>query len=93
VEAVHDMRVAARRLRTLLEVFQPCFPAADARRLSRAARKLAEALGAVRDADVALEGLATRLHEADPELIPGLRYLIKLRRAERATARRVLRRA
>ncbi len=92
-EAVHDMRVAARKLRTLLEIFQPCFPAPAARRLGRAARKLAEALGAVRDADVALEGLATRLREADPELAPGLRYLIKLRQAERASARRTLRRA
>ena len=27
IERVHDMRVATRRLRAALEVFEPCFPA------------------------------------------------------------------
>ncbi len=93
VEAVHDMRVAARRLRTLIEIFQPCFPAQLIRRLNRVAGKLARALGDVRDADVALDGLTARLKDADPELAPGLRYLIKMQRAERRAARRKLRRA
>ena len=33
IEPVHDMRVATRRLRAALEVFEPCFPvSATARR-------------------------------------------------------------
>ena len=27
IERVHDMRVATRRLRAALEIFEPCFPA------------------------------------------------------------------
>lgn len=93
VEAVHDMRVASRRLRTLIEVFQPCFPAPALRRLNKATQRVAQALGAVRDADVALEHLEARLREAEPELSPGLRYLIDAQRAVRRTARQRLRRA
>ena len=29
IERVHDMRVATRRLRAALEVFEPCFPGND----------------------------------------------------------------
>jgi CHAD domain-containing protein len=54
IERVHDMRVATRRLRAALEIFEPCFP----RRLLRAAlrdvKRLADALGERRDRDVAI---------------------------------------
>ena len=92
VEGVHAMRVIARRLRTLLDMFAPCFPVAPLRRLSRAIKQVAQALGGVRDADVTLESLTHRLQEAEPALAPGLRYLIKQQRQMRQTARRVLRR-
>ncbi len=91
-DAVHDMRVLARRVRTLLETFGPCFPVQDVRRLNLAVRQLAHALGAVRDADVALQALALRLQEADPALVPGLRYLIKEQRLAREGAQHRLRR-
>jgi CHAD domain-containing protein len=29
IERVHDMRVASRRLRAVLEIFEPCFPQGD----------------------------------------------------------------
>ena len=29
IERVHDMRVATRRLRAVLEIFAPCFPAGE----------------------------------------------------------------
>ena len=42
IERVHDMRVATRRLRAALEIFEPCFPAklygAGARRGEEASR-------------------------------------------------------
>jgi CHAD domain-containing protein len=68
VERVHDMRVASRRLRAALEVFAPCFPAKQHKRALRDVKVLADALGARRDPDVALERLseiAAAFHEAD----------------------------
>ena len=34
IERVHDMRVATRRLRAAMEIFEPCFPATRWRRRS-----------------------------------------------------------
>ncbi len=93
VEAVHDMRVTARRARTVLEFFVPCFAAAPTRRTLRCIKRMARALGGVRDADVALATLTTRLQESEPELAPALRLLIKEHDAARRTARKHLRRA
>ena len=57
IERVHDMRVATRRLRAALEMFEPCFP----RRLHRPAlkevKRLADALGERRDRDIAIAAL------------------------------------
>ena len=63
VERVHDMRVATRRLRAALEVFEPCFPRKRQRKALKKVKALADALGERRDADVEialLEGLSTR---------------------------------
>lgn len=69
-ERVHDMRVATRRLRAALEVFEPCFPAKRRRKALRGTKALADALGARRDADVEiglLEGVAAELDGRDRE--------------------------
>jgi CHAD domain-containing protein len=58
VERVHDMRVATRRLRAVLEVFAACFPRKRHKRLLKEVKQLADALGARRDPDVAIEHLA-----------------------------------
>jgi CHAD domain-containing protein len=63
-ERVHDMRVTTRRLRAALEVFAPAFPAKRHRKALKRVKKLADALGARRDADVEialLESLATEV--------------------------------
>ncbi|MGH2923109.1 MAG: CHAD domain-containing protein, partial [Solirubrobacterales bacterium] len=57
IERVHDMRVATRRLRAALEVFEPCFPAKAHRRVLGAAKDLADGLGERRDRDVAIAAL------------------------------------
>lgn len=62
VEHVHDMRVATRRLRAALEIFEPCFPAKRHRKALKRVKKLADALGERRDADVEIE-LLQRLGE------------------------------
>jgi CHAD domain-containing protein len=55
IERVHDMRVATRRLRAALEVFRPCFPKPEFKQALRDVKELADALGARRDPDVALQ--------------------------------------
>jgi CHAD domain-containing protein len=57
IERVHDMRVATRRLRAVLEVYAPCFPKKPHRAVLRDVKRLADALGARRDPDIQLEDL------------------------------------
>jgi CHAD domain-containing protein len=58
IERVHDMRVASRRLRAVLEIYAPCFPREQFKPLLREVKDLADALGARRDPDVLLDQLA-----------------------------------
>jgi CHAD domain-containing protein len=57
IERVHDMRVATRRLRAALEIFEPCFPEKPYREALTAVKRLADALGERRDRDVAIVSL------------------------------------
>jgi CHAD domain-containing protein len=57
IERVHDMRVASRRLRAVLEIYAPCFPKGALRPVLREVKALADALGARRDPDVLLARL------------------------------------
>jgi CHAD domain-containing protein len=58
IEAVHDMRVASRRLRAAIEIFEPCFPRKRIRRALKDVKALADALGERRDRDVSIAFLA-----------------------------------
>ena len=80
IERVHDMRVATRRLRAALEIFDPCFPRKRRRKALKRVKTLADALGERRDLDVEielLEGIAAEAAEADrtalAQLLEGLR--------------------
>src|SRR6266705_3327843 len=57
IERVHDMRVATRRLRAALEIFEPCFPAQQLDEALREVKAIADALGERRDADVTIAAL------------------------------------
>jgi CHAD domain-containing protein len=57
VLALHDMRVASRRLRVALRVFRDALPKARAASFGRGFRRIGRALGAVRDGDVHLARL------------------------------------
>jgi CHAD domain-containing protein len=75
VDGVHDTRVATRRLRAALEIFAPAFPRKRHRRLLREVKRLAVALGARRDPDVAIErldALTTELPEHEAAELRGL---------------------
>jgi CHAD domain-containing protein len=86
IERVHDMRVATRRLRAALEVFEPCFPRSAFKATLGEVKALADALGERRDRDVAiaaLEGFAAGLPAADR---PGVASMVATLRAEQASA-------
>jgi CHAD domain-containing protein len=57
IERVHDMRVATRRLRAALEIFEPCFPDRAYGQALTEVKRLADALGERRDRDVAIAAL------------------------------------
>lgn len=57
IERVHDMRVATRRLRAAMEIFEPCFPTKRWRKAQKRVKALADDLGERRDRDVAIEFL------------------------------------
>jgi CHAD domain-containing protein len=66
IERVHDMRVASRRLRAVLEIYAPCFPRTQFKPLLKEVKDLADALGERRDPDVLLDRLTT-LEDALPK--------------------------
>jgi CHAD domain-containing protein len=61
VEAIHDMRVAIRRLRVALSNFDSTLAREDRRRLQSLLKHLAEPLGEVRDFDVMIAALESSL--------------------------------
>ena len=86
VRAVHDARVAARRLRTALRTFDGERPGKSRRRAIRAVRRLGRGLGGARDADVHLAVLRTTLGSALPGEQPGIAYAIEVLEARRRHA-------
>jgi CHAD domain-containing protein len=90
IERVHDMRVATRRLRAVLEIFEPCFPRGELKAALRQVRALADALGERRDRDVAiaaLEDVAASMPGPDRT---GIETLIATLRVEQAEANEAL---
>lgn len=90
IERVHDMRVATRRLRAALEIFEPCFPKEQFDQTLDEVKAVADALGDRRDADVtiaALEKFAAGLAAPDR---PGVASLVEEVRAEQTDANAAL---
>ena len=58
-DAIHDVRVAARRLRAALRHLRPCFGKAGVKRVIGAVRSLAALLGEARDIDIILQNLGS----------------------------------
>jgi CHAD domain-containing protein len=84
VVALHDMRIAAKRLRYVLEVTGPCF-GPYARQAAKRMKELQDLLGAIHDCDVLVprvEELLARTRDAAAR--PGLAALIAHHRERRA---------
>jgi len=65
-EAIHDLRVAARRLASALDVWRALLKRGARRRARRALRRLRRALGPVREAEVEAATLRERLENLPP---------------------------
>ena len=68
---VHKTRVAARRLRSTLRMFDDVFDTAPAEELSNELAWYADALGQVRDRDVLISRLTKQIVELPPEQVRG----------------------
>jgi CHAD domain-containing protein len=86
IERVHDMRVATRRLRAALEVFEPCFKRKPYRRALRAVKELADGLGERRDRDVAIAELHEFNEKAPAADRRGIETLVATLREEQLEA-------
>src|SRR3954468_7332641 len=86
MKLLHDLRVASRRLRAVLEVFGPAFPRRPHANVLKEVKRAADALGAARDLDVQIDFLETFLDAAGPEEQPGVAVLIQRLRSERDRA-------
>lgn len=59
MDAVHDMRVASRRLRESMRLLQPLYPTDEYARWYRRVKRITRALGPVRDSDVFIDDFSS----------------------------------
>jgi CHAD domain-containing protein len=90
IERVHDMRVATRRLRAALEIFEPCFPEKGYGEALGEVKRLADALGERRDRDVAIAALDAFNDQMPAPDRRGIASLIEQLRGEQEEANREL---
>jgi CHAD domain-containing protein len=90
IERVHDMRVASRRLRAVLEIFAPCFPQAEFKGVLRDVKQLADALGERRDPDVHIDALTVFSKSLLAANKPGVARLIEDLRERQARGNEAL---
>jgi len=94
-EAIHDLRVSARRLGEALRAWRGALPRRDARALLRRVERLRRAVGEPRDAEVRFDTLRALVRAAPrperPGALPLLRTLADAVHAARGTAARTAR--
>lgn len=74
-EALHDFRVAVRRLRSLLRAYKPQLEASIRKKDRTRLREIQRATGGGREAEVALEWLTKQQRDLAPEHLTGLNWL------------------
>lgn len=87
VEELHDMRVAVRRMRAALDLFEPYFKRKTYARFAARLRRTARVLGRVRDLDVLLAHARTYLETLGPDHTGDLDPLLNHWQRELAQAR------
>jgi len=92
IEFVHRARVASRRLRAALRMFDDCFRRKQVKRWRKAVRRLTQALGEARDRDVQIEWLCGTLATLTAkECFPGAaRVLVQLEHQRERLQHRVV---
>jgi len=89
-EALHDFRVAVRRLRSLLRAYQTQLESSVRKRDRNRLREIQRATGGGREADVALEWLNEQQPDLAPEHLTGLNWLSAKLLARRRECARAL---
>jgi len=87
VEELHNMRIAAKRLRYTLEIFAPCFPGKDYAKLYEQVKSVQEQIGEIHDRDVRgplLQDFLDTHSGSRAEIKVGLERLIQTQQTERA---------
>ena len=90
VESLHDMRVASRRLRAAMSVFESAFAVKEFRPLEREAARVTDALGEVRDSDVQIEYMTALRQKVSVAERVGLDALVDHLTGERERHRKIL---
>ena len=91
IKGVHDMRVAARRVRSVLRDVEPFLDKEPLKEVKKALKAISDALGAVRDQDVAIGALKKWAEETEGDDIKaGIDHLAEEKIAKRNTARAYL---
>jgi CHAD domain-containing protein len=90
IEALHDMRVATRRLRAAFELFAEAFEPKALGKHLRGLKLTGRTLGAVRDMDVLLEHMQQAAAAMNPDEAVGLEPLLAEWQAERERRRAAL---
>lgn len=87
VEELHNMRIAAKRLRYTLEIFAPCFTGKEFTKLYDQVKSVQEQIGEIHDRDVRgplLQEFVDGHAHGRPEIRVGLESLIQAQHSERA---------
>jgi CHAD domain-containing protein len=90
IEALHDMRVASRRVQAVLKIFRAAFPKKKFKIEYNEIRGLIRALGEVRDYDVFIEKLEKFKSACLKDDMRALDLLIIRKKAEREEKRKLL---
>ena len=89
-EGVHSMRVASRRLRSALRDFTPYLRKRALTSVQKELKRIAHALGKVRDQDVAIMALEKMVGHGPAEFSPALKQFVDTKREVRDRSREEL---
>jgi CHAD domain-containing protein len=90
IEALHDMRVATRRMRAAFDVFEDAFQKKTVKSYLSGLRQTGRLLGSVRDLDVFMEKANRYLDSLTDEMRPGLDPLLSMWQSQLIGARNKL---